>query len=166
VIAEIVADRDAQVGPRTVKIAGTTGDGQLYLYKKVEYISISPERGYGRPGGSRGPKVAEQFEASAFTHGPDGKPVNLGRVGPLTWDVAERVSRIGDDDVLYVGKVNEYGTFIPNTDGPNPEREHSESNVGDVWVEAWYKPDPSKPPMGARAFMLLMPPKFVFNPIN
>ena len=166
VIAEIVADRDAQVGPRTVKIAGTTGDGQLYLYKKVDYISISPERGYGRPGGSRGPKVAEQFEASAFTHGPDGKPVNLGRVGPLTWDVAERVSRIGDDDVLYVGKVNEYGTFIPNTDGPNPEREHSESNVGDVWVEAWYKPDPSKPPMGARAFMLLMPPKFVFNPIN
>jgi hypothetical protein len=38
--------------------------------------------------------------------------------------------------------------------------------VGDVWVEAWYQPDPSKPPMGARAFMLLMPPKFVFNPIN
>ncbi len=166
VIAEIVADRDAQVGLRTVKIAGAKGDGHLYLYRKVDYISITPERGYGRPGGSRGPKVAEQFEANAFTRGPDGKPVNLGRVGALTWDVAERVSRIGDDDVLYVGKVNEYGTFIPNTDGPNPEREHSESNVGDVWVEAWYKPDSSKPPMGARAFMLLMPPKFVFNPIN
>ena len=53
-----------------------------------------------------------------------------------------------------------------SADGPNNEREHSESNVGDVWVEAWYQPDPAKPPMGARAFMLLMPPKFVFNPIN
>ena len=52
------------------------------------------------------------------------------------------------------------------TDGPNPERAHSESNVGNVWVEAWYQSAPNRPPMGARAFMLLMPPKFVFNPIN
>ncbi len=166
VVAEVEADANAKPGPRSAKIAGVEGEQPIYLYKTVDYISITPERGYGRPGGTRGPKVNQQFEASAFTHGPDGKPVNIGRVGPLTWDVAERVSRIGDDDVLYVGKVNPYGTFIAASDGPNPEREHSESNVGDVWVEAWYKPDPSKPPMGARAFMLLMPPKFVFNPIN
>jgi len=166
VTAEIVADSDAKAGPRTIKIAGVEGEQPFYLYKNVDYISITPERGYGRPGGVRGPKVNQQFEAFGFTYGPDGKPVNIGRVGPLTWDTAERVSRISDDDVLYVGKVNQYGTFIAATDGPNPERIHSESNVGDVWVEAWYKPDPSKPPMGARAFMLLMPPKFVFMPIN
>ena len=166
VTAEVAADTDAKVGPRSVKIAGVDGEQPLYLYKTVDYISITPERGFGRPGGTRGPKVNQQFEAEGFTHGPDGKPVNIGRVGPLKWDVAERVSRIGDDDVLYVGHVDPYGTFIANVDGPNHEREHSESNVGDVWVEAWYQPDPSKPPMGARAFMLLMPPKFVFNPIN
>ena len=161
-----VADADAKVGPRSIKIAGVEGEMPFYLYKTVDYISITPERGYGRPGGVRGPKVNQQFEAFGFTNGPDGKPVNIGRVGPLTWDVAERVSRISDDDALYVGKVDPYGTFIAASDGPNPERIHSESNVGDVWVEAWYKPDPSKPPMGARAFMLLMPPKFVFMPIN
>lgn len=166
VIAEVVADGHAKVGPRNVKISGVESKQALYLYKTVDYVAITPERGFGRPGGTRGPKVNQQFEAEGFTHGPDGKPVNIGRVGPLKWDVAERVSRISDDDVLYVGKVDPYGTFIANTDGPNPEREHSESNVGDVWVEAWYQPDPSKPPMGARAFMLLMPPKFVFNPIN
>jgi quinohemoprotein amine dehydrogenase len=166
VIAEIAADPHAQVGSRMIRINGVNGQMPLYLYRTVDYISITPERGYGRPGGTRGPKVHQQFEAFAFTRGPDGKPVNIGRVGPLSWDVAERVSRISDDDVLYVGKVNQYGTFVPNTDGPNPEREHSESNVGDVWVEAWYRPDPVKPPMGARAFMLLMPPKFVFYPIN
>jgi quinohemoprotein amine dehydrogenase len=165
-VVEIAAEKGAQVGPRMVRISGVNGDGQLYLYRTVDYIAITPERGYGRPGGTRGPKVHEQFEAFGYTRGPGGKPVNIGRVGPLTWDVAERVSRISDDDVLYVGKVNQYGTFIPNTDGPNLEREHSESNVGDVWVEAWYRPDPAKPPMGARAFMLLMPPKFVFYPIN
>jgi quinohemoprotein amine dehydrogenase len=166
IVAEIVADVDAKVGPRSIKIAGVEGEQPFYLYKTVDYISITPERGYGRPGGTRGPKVNQQFEAFGFTHGPDGKPVNIGRVGPLTWDTAERVSRISDDDVLYVGKVDPYGTFIAATDGPNPERIHSESNVGDVWVEAWYKPDPSAAPMGARAFMLLMPPKFVFMPIN
>jgi len=166
VVAEIAADKDAKIGPRSVKIAGVEGEQPFYLYKTVDYISITPERGFGRPGGTRGPKVNQQFEAQGFTHGPDGKPVNIGRVGPLKWDTAERVSRIGDDDVLYVGHVDQYGTFIANVDGPNHEREHSESNVGDVWVEAWYQPDPSKPPMGARAFMLLMPPKFVFNPIN
>jgi len=166
VVAEIVADADAKVGPRSIKIAGVEGEQPFYLYKTVDYISITPERGYGRPGGVRGPKVNQQFEAFGFTNGSDGKPVNIGRVGPLTWDVAERVSRISDDDALYVGKVDPYGTFIAANDGPNPERIHSESNVGDVWVEAWYKPDPSAAPMGARAFMLLMPPKFVFMPIN
>ena len=128
--------RDVHAG----QIAGVAGEQPIYLYQTVDYIGITPARGYGRPGGTRGPKVNQQFEASAFTHGPDGKPVNIGRVGPLTWDVAERVSRIGDDE-LYVGKVNPYGTFIAAADGPNPEREHSESNVGDVWVEAWYKPE-------------------------
>ena len=166
VVAEVVADADAKVGTRSVKISGVESEQALYLYKTVDYISLTPERGFGRPGGTRGPKVNQQFEAEGFTNGPDGKPVNIGRVGPLKWDVAERVSRISDDDALYAGKVDPYGTFITNVDGPNPEREHSESNVGDVWVEAWYQPDPSKPPMGARAFMLVMPPKFVFNPIN
>jgi quinohemoprotein amine dehydrogenase len=166
VIAEAVANGDAKVGPRGVKIAGVESEQALYLYKTVDYIAITPDRGFGRPGGTRGPKVNQQFEADGFSRGPDGKPVNIGRVGPLKWDVAERVSRISDDDALYAGKVDPYGTFITNVDGPNPEREHSESNVGDVWVEAWYQPDPSKPPMGARAFMLVMPPKFVFNPIN
>ncbi|HLK87995.1 MAG TPA: quinohemoprotein amine dehydrogenase subunit alpha [Candidatus Binataceae bacterium] len=165
-LAEVSADANAAVGPRKAAITGVAGAQAMYLYKTVDYIAITPERGYGRPGGTRGPKVNQQFEANGFTHGPDGKPVNIGRVGPLKWDVAERVSRIGDDDVLYCGNVNQYGTFIANTDGPNPERAHSESNVGDVWVEAWYQPDPNRPPMGARAFMLLMPPKFVFNPIN
>ena len=166
VTAEVVADGDAKVGTRRVKIAGVESEQALYVYKTVDYIAITPDRGFGRPGGTRGPKVNQQFEAQGFTRGPDGKPVDIGRVGPLKWDVAERVSRISDDDALYAGKVDPYGTFVTNVDGPNPEREHSESNVGDVWVEAWYQPDPSKPPMGARAFMLVMPPKFVFNPIN
>ena len=166
VVAEVSADANAAAGPRNATIAGVGGHQPMYLYKTVDFIAVTPERGYGRPGGTRGPKVQQQFEANGFTYGSDGKPVNIGRVGPLKWDVAERVSRISDDDVLYVGRVDEYGTFVPNTDGPNPERIHSESNVGDVWVEAWYQPDPSKPRMGARAFMLLMPPKFVFNPIN
>ena len=166
-IAEVVADPDAKVGPRSVKIAGVDGEQPFYLYKTVDYISITPERGYGRPGGTRGPKVNQQFEAIAFTHGPDGKPVNIGRVGPLKWDVAERVSRIGDDDVLYVGQRQSIRNFYRELRRAEPR---SASIANPTWATCGsrrgIKPDPSKPPMGARAFMLLMPPKFVFNPIN
>src|SRR5579885_1776567 len=105
-LAEVSADANAAVGPRKAAITGVAGAQAMYLYKTVDYIAITPERGYGRPGGTRGPKVNQQFEADGFTHGPDGKPVNIGRVGPLKWDVAERVSRISDDDALYCGNVN------------------------------------------------------------
>ena len=51
IIAEVVVDEDAKVGPRTSKSLALAGEMPLYLYKTVDYISITPERGFGRPGG-------------------------------------------------------------------------------------------------------------------
>lgn len=58
------------------------------------------------------------------------------------------------------------GLFTPANDGPNPKRHLSDENVGDVWVEAWYKPEGAKRPMGARAYLLVMPPKYNFQPME
>jgi quinohemoprotein amine dehydrogenase len=171
VIAEVVAEKAAKVGTREVKIAGVQGEAQLYVYNTIDYIRLSPEQGFARPGGIKARKIMEQFEAFAYLNGKDGvkgtkDDIKLGRVAPVKWAVEENVTRLNDDDVQFVGKVDESGLFIPAEDGPNKQRERLEHNVGDVWVEAWYTPEGAKRPIGARASMLVMPEKFNFQPIE
>ena len=76
------------------------------------------------------------------------------------------MKRPNDDDIRYVGSIDQTGLFLPNEDGPNPKRHMLEGNVGDVWVEAWYAPDGVKRPMGARAHLLVMPATFILPPIE
>ena len=171
VVVEVAVEQGAEVGPRQAKITGVEGEPRLYVYKTVDYIRLSPERGFARPGGVRAEKISQQFEVFAYLKGPDGvkgtaDDVQLGRVAPAQWDVEEYVRRLNDDDVRFVGTVDRDGLFTPADDGPNPQRRMSEHNVGDVWVEAWYKPEGAKRPMGARAFLLVMPEKFSFPPIE
>lgn len=171
VIAEVVVEAGAKVGSRQVKIAGVEGAGSLYVYKNIDYIRLSPEQAFARPGGVRARKIFEQFEVFAYLNGPDGvkgteDDVKLDRVGPIQWNVEEQVTRLNDDDVRFVGTIDEKGLFIPANDGPNPQRHMLDHNVGDVWVEAWYKPEGAKRPMGARAAVLVMPEKFSFQPIE
>ena len=82
----------------------------------------------------------EQFEAIGVNNGPDGKPdtpddLELGIV-TVRWSLEECTATFGDDDVQYVGAVDEKGLFTPNVDGPNPKRAGNRNNVGDVWVVA------------------------------
>jgi quinohemoprotein amine dehydrogenase len=171
IIAEVVVEQGAKVGSRHAKITGVEGEPRLYVYQTIDYIRLSPEQGFARPGGVRAEKISQQFEAFAYLNGKDGikgtkDDIKLGRVNPGQWDVEEYVRRLNDDDVRFVGTVDQNGLFSPANDGPNPQRHLSEHNVGDVWVEAWYKPEGAKRPMGARAFLLVMPEKFSFPPIE
>ena len=171
VVAEVFAKADVQEGPRKVSINGVAGEGQVGVYEAVDYIRVTPERGFARPGGIRTPKIFQQYEVVGYANGPDNTKgtdddVQLGRVGPVTWNLEEYVKRPNDDDIQYVGSVDQTGLFLPNEDGPNPKRHMLEGNVGDVWVEAWYTPAGAKRPMGARAHLLVMPAKFVFPPIE
>jgi quinohemoprotein amine dehydrogenase len=171
VIAEVMVEKGAKIGAHQVKIDGVGGDVTLQVYNKVDYIRLSPEQGFARPGGIKARKLMEQFEAIGYGNGEDGvkgtkDDVRLGRVAPIKWNVEENVTRVDDDDVHFVGKVDKDGLFIPAEDGPNAKRERLEHNVGDVWVEAWYTPDGAKRPIGARASMLVMPEKFSFQLIE
>jgi quinohemoprotein amine dehydrogenase len=110
----------------------------------------------------------EQFEARAFSNGPDGKPntqddVDLGMVNVL-WTVEEYTATFRDDDVRFVGQLSESGLFTPNIDGPNPNRSGNRNNVGDVWVVAAYLPpgsEPSTKPLRARAHLLVTVPLYM-----
>ena len=171
IVAEVFAKAGGPEGPRTVSITGVAGTGQVAVYEAVDYIRITPERGFARPGGIRTPKIFQQYEVVGYANGPDNAKgtdddVKLGRVGPVTWNLEEYVKRPNDDDIQYVGAVDQTGLFHPNEDGPNPKRHLMEGNVGDVWVEAWYTPEGAKRPMGARAHLLVMPAKFIFPPIE
>ncbi|HEV8714122.1 MAG TPA: quinohemoprotein amine dehydrogenase subunit alpha [Candidatus Binatia bacterium] len=171
VIVEVAVEKEVEVGPRQAKITGVGGEPRLYVYKTVDYIRLSPEQGFARPGGVRAEKISQQFEVFAYLNGQDGMKgteddVKLDRVAPVRWNVEEYVKRLNDDDVRFVGRVDQAGLFTPANDGPNPQRHLSEHNVGDIWVEAWYKPEGAKRPMGARASLLVMPEKFNFPPIE
>ena len=154
-----------------MKLDGVAGEGKISVYDQVDYIRVLPERGFARPGGIRTPKIFQQYEAVAYANGPDSEKgtdddVRVGRVDPVRWKLEEYVKRPNDDDIQFVGAIDEAGLFHPNEDGPNERRHMLEGNVGDVWVEAWYHPEGVKRPMGARGHLLVMPAKFVFPPIE
>src|SRR5262249_28228514 len=88
VLAQVMTEKGAKVGPRQAKLQGVEGEFPLYVYKTVDYIRILPEQTFSRPGGVRTPKLLQQFEVVAYLNGADGKQgtkddVQLGRVGPI-----------------------------------------------------------------------------------
>lgn len=159
---------DARIGPRDVSVAGSTISAALAVYTKIDGLKVEPQAGMARLGGAAFPKRTEQFEARGFSNGPDGKPntpddVDLGMVNPL-WTVEEYTATFRDDDVRFVGQLNESGLFTPNIDGPNPNRSGSRNNVGDVWVVASFLPpgsDPAAKPLRARAHLLVTVPLYL-----
>jgi quinohemoprotein amine dehydrogenase len=170
-VLELRLDPQAEAGWRAVRVRGVDSELRLTVYQTIDYIRLSPEHGFARPGGGRAPKIFQQFEVDGYTNGADGKKgtaddVKLGRVTPVSWKLEEYVKRINDDDIKFVGNLDQAGLFTPALDGPNSERYMLEGNVGDVWVEAWYQPHDAKRPIGARAHLLVMPPRFLFPPIE
>jgi len=118
-------------------------------------------------GGVVFPKQLQQFEAIAVHNGPDGKPgtaddLELGMVD-VRWSVEEYTATFGDDDMQFVGTINEKtGLFTPNVDGPNPKRTGNRNNVGDVWVVAELAPaSPTARPLRARAHLLVTVPVYM-----
>jgi quinohemoprotein amine dehydrogenase len=168
---EIAAVKDARSGPREARLQGVTGTVSLTVYQTIDYIRLAPEMGFARPGGVNVPKIHQQFEAFAYQNGPDGKKgtaddIKLHRVKPIQWNVNGYVKRLNDDDMQFVGTIDAHGLFTPAQDGPNPQRHMMDHNIGDVWIEGWYKLEGAKRPMGARAYLLVMPEKFSFQPIE
>lgn len=156
---------DARVGPRDLWVAGKTKTSALMVYDKIDGIKVVPDWGMARVGGVVFPKQLQQFEVHAFSNGPDGKPdtkddLDLGAVG-AGWNMEEYPATFRDDDIKFVGELSTNGLFIPNQDGPNPNRPGNRNNVGDVWVVASYTPSGAKAPLKARAHLLVTEPLYM-----
>jgi quinohemoprotein amine dehydrogenase len=147
---QVEVTKGLPVGVRNVSIGSATAVKALAIYDKVSYIEVSPDASLARLGGTIAAKQYTQLEAIAYSAGPDGKKdtdddVPLGPV-PARWSLEELYSTPDDDDIKFVGSVNDSGLFTPAGEGPNPARKKQSNNFGtnnwgDVWVDATYDAD-------------------------
>jgi len=156
------------VGLRDLSVGRTTAVKALAVYDKVAYIRVMPDALMSRLGGVKYPKEYAQYEAVAFASGPDGKAHTADdvKLGPVTakWSIEEFYSTPEDDDIKFVGSIDDSGFFTPSVEGPNPERQKQANNVGtnnfgDVWVVASYTP-PGGSAVKAQSYLVVTVPKY------
>jgi quinohemoprotein amine dehydrogenase len=164
---EVDVDAKAIVGKRDVSVRRSVAANAIAVFEKIDYIKVAPDTALARLGGVKFPKGYQQFEAIAYSNGPDGKPhtpddVELGRVD-AEWSLEEFYAVYGDDDKDFVGKMSPTGFFTPAVEGPNPQRKFSRNNYGDVWVVATYKgaQDKEGKPLTARSYLVVAIPLYV-----
>jgi quinohemoprotein amine dehydrogenase len=166
VSVRVNVDSTAAVGLRDVFVAGTSMRTAVAVYDKIDRIRVLPRHGMARTGGAAFPKQYAQFEAFAFHDGLDRKPeteddLDLGPV-PVTWGLEEYAVTFDDDDIKFVGSIDQKGLFTPTVDGPNPRRSGNRNNVGDVWVVATHTPTTAGvKPMKARALLVSTVPLYM-----
>lgn len=169
VTLEVQANANLPTGIRDVSYGRSTAERAIAVYDKIAYIKVLPDASMARLGGGIAAKQYAQFEAVAYAAGADGKPQTADDIplGPVTahWSLEEFVSTPDDDDVKFVGKVNDSGLFTPNMEGPNPERKKASNNYptdnwGDVWVDATYDA-PGGAAMKARSYLVVTIPAYV-----
>ena len=143
----VAVSGDVPVGSRNVSLGGAVLVDAFAVYDQMDYVKVEPEEGMARLGGVQIPKQFVQFEAVGYHDGPDGErftedDINLGLVN-ATWHLEEYIIRPEDDDLKYVGAIDDNGFFTPNIEGPNPDRKGT-NNYGDVWAVAVFD-QPGRP---------------------
>ena len=165
---EVDVAANAPIGARDVSVGATVKPAAVVVYDKIDGLRVLPQAGMARVGGNVFPKQFQQFEAVGFNNGPDGKPdtaddLNLGIID-VKWSLEEYPAVWGDDDIQYVGAIDQHGLFTPNVDGPNPKRSGNRDNVGDVWVVAESASSDVRDrtmPLRARAHLLVTVPLYM-----
>jgi quinohemoprotein amine dehydrogenase len=156
-------------GIRDISLARSTAERAIAIYDKIAYIKTLPDASMARLGGTIAAKQFAQFEAIAYASGADGVPQTADDIplGPVAarWSIEEFVSTPNDDDIKFVGSINDSGLFTPNLEGPNPERQKQSNNFptnnwGDVWVAATYDA-PGGAAMKARSYLVVTIPVYV-----
>ncbi len=157
---------DALSGYRDVALGPTQAVDAFAVYDRVDYVKVLPDEALARVGGGAVAKQFAKFAAAAFHRGPDDEPlteddVDLGTVQPK-WSVKEYYIRHEDDDIEYVGTIDQKGLFTPAIDGPNIDRELNANNFGDVWVVASYRPDGASEILRGRSRLVVTIPIYVY----
>ena len=167
-VLRVAVDSTAPLGARDLYFAGLDHAGAVAVYDRVHTVRVLPRAGMARVGGVLRPKMFAQFEAVAYHNGRDQRPgtdddVRLGRV-PVTWSLEEYPVTNDDDDIRFIGAIDQNGFFTPAQDGPNPQRSGNRNNIGDAYVVASYLPPGSPPdatPLRGRAHLLVTVPNYM-----
>jgi quinohemoprotein amine dehydrogenase len=161
----VAVSADTAVGSRDVYVGDAGLVDGFAVYDHMDYVKVEPEEGLARLGGVRIPKQFIQFEAVGYGDGPDGErftedDINLGIID-ASWHLEEYFVRPDDDDLKYVGEIDDEGFFTPNVEGPNPER-HGTNNYGDVWAVAVVDQAGSTGPLKGRAHLVVTVPLYAY----
>jgi quinohemoprotein amine dehydrogenase len=166
---EVAVNPGLPTGIRNISMGRSTAARAIAIYDKIAYIKVLPDASMARLGGAIASKQFAQLEAVAYAAGADGKTQTADDIplGPVaaSWTMEEFVSTPDDDDVKFVGSVNDSGLFTPNIEGPNPARlkqanNYPTNNWGDVWVAATFK-SPGGAAMKARSYLVVTIPTYV-----
>lgn len=130
----------AAPGYRTIDIGQVHGRDLLALYRRVDRLKVEPALAIARLGGGTLAPVDAQFHVIGYADvvGANGKVISV-RLGPVpvTWSLepfnAEAARR---GDVHFAGTLNQDGRFLPAEGGPDPKRQFSGDNTGDLFVVA------------------------------
>jgi quinohemoprotein amine dehydrogenase len=168
VTVEVETAANLTPGIRDLSMKRSTVERAFAVYDKLSYIKIVPDASMARLGGIVAARQYAQFEAIGYSAGADGKPNTVDDVPvgalPARWAMEEFVATPGDDDVKFVGSLNDSGLFTPNVDGINPQRKkqsnnYATNNWGDVWVMATH--DAGGTILKARSYLVVTIPVYM-----
>src|SRR6185369_15344819 len=156
----------AVLGKRDVVVKNSLAPAAFAVYDKIDYLQVTPQTPLAHLGGEPHAKGYMQFDAIAYSNGPDGKQGTADdlELGPVkaSWKLEEFVATMGDDDVEFVGNLDATtGLFTPALDGPNPKRKFGRNNYGDVWVVATYKPSGAEQVVSGRSYLVVAIPQYM-----
>jgi quinohemoprotein amine dehydrogenase len=167
-VVEVEVAKGLPVGIRDLSIGRATAVKALAVYDKIAYVQVTPDAQSAKLGGVVHPKELAQFDVVAYAAGPDGKAHTADDVplGPVSakWSLEEFFSTPDDDDVKFVGTMDDSGLFTPNIEGPNPARKKQDNNFGvnnygDVWVVADFK-TPDGTELKAKSYLVVTVPNY------
>ena len=166
-ILSVRVNADAAPGYRTVRVGGVQGGDLLAVYRHVDRLKVEPAFAIARLGGGTLAPVDAQFQAIGYTNvaGAHGKviAVRLGAM-PVIWSVepfnAEAAKR---EDVRFAGTLNQDGLFLPAEGGPDPKRQFSADNTGDLYVVATRKR--GKAAVVGKAHLIVTVQRWIHPPI-
>ena len=160
VIVEVDVASGAALGKHDVTFRGSPLPGGIAIYDRVDYVKVTPESALATFGDPAHPRGYEQFEATGYQRGADGKlhtddDVELGPV-EVTWSLEVFYAAEGSSSD-YVGRMSATGLFVPASASPN-------TNV-DTWVVATAKNEKDKDgkPLVGKAYLVVTVPMYTLN---
>ncbi|MCF8473235.1 MAG: quinohemoprotein amine dehydrogenase subunit alpha [Emcibacter sp.] len=130
---KIAANKDMTKG--VYKITMGQAETDVVVYDKISTVKVFPDWTIARLGGGQTAPVSAQFEAVAYMKGEMGD-TKIG-IMPAKWQAHpfnEEAERL--NDVGFSGTINQQGTFMPASAGPNKERQYATNNAGNLKIVA------------------------------